>query len=87
MRTINEDGTVKNLLSLNSTMRRQDFPKFYRVNGAIYIQELNEDFGLYSVKYHVSDFGPDLCNTGGAGGLDLLLRGAVHHRLRLPADS
>lgn len=46
MRTINEDGTVKNLLSLNSTMRRQDFPKFYRVNGAIYIQELNEDFGL-----------------------------------------
>ena len=46
MRTLNEDGTVKNLLSLNSTMRRQDFPKFYRVNGAIYIQELNDKFGL-----------------------------------------
>ena len=45
MRTINEDGTVKNLLSLNSTMRRQDFPKpFYKVDGAIYIQKLDKDF-------------------------------------------
>ena len=46
MRTINEDGTVHNLLHMNSTMRRQDFPKFYRVDGAIYIQKLDEEFGL-----------------------------------------
>ena len=46
MRTINEDGTVHNLLNVNSTMRRQDFPKFYRVDGAIYIQKLDRDFGL-----------------------------------------
>lgn len=46
MRTLNEDGTVKNMLQLNSTMRRQDFPKFYRVDGAIYIQKLDEDFNL-----------------------------------------
>lgn len=46
MRTINEDGTVHNLLNVNSTMRRQDFPKFYRVDGAIYIQKLDKDFGL-----------------------------------------
>lgn len=43
---LNEDGTVKNMLQLNSTMRRQDFPKFYRVDGAIYIQKLDEDFNL-----------------------------------------
>lgn len=46
MRTINADGTVHNLLNVNSTMRRQDFPKFYRVDGAIYIQKLDKDFGL-----------------------------------------
>lgn len=46
MRILNEDGTVKNMLQLNSTMRRQDFPKFYRVDGAIYIQKLDEDFNL-----------------------------------------
>lgn len=46
VRTLNEDGTVKNMLQLNSTMRRQDFPKFYRVDGAIYIQKLDEDFNL-----------------------------------------
>ena len=27
MRTLNEDDTVENLLHMNSTMRRQDFPK------------------------------------------------------------
>ena len=46
MRTINEDGTVKNLLPINSTMRRQDFPKFYKVDGAIYIQKLDDEFNL-----------------------------------------
>lgn len=46
MRTLNEDGTVKNMLHLNSTMRRQDFPKFYRVDGAIYIQKLDDEFNL-----------------------------------------
>ena len=43
--------------------------------------------GEYSAEYHVSDSGPDLRDTGGAGGVDLLLRGAVHYRLRLPPDS
>lgn len=46
MRTINEDGTVKNLLPMSSTMRRQDFPKFYKVDGAIAIQKIDEDFNL-----------------------------------------
>ncbi len=46
MRTLNEDKTVKNLLHMNSTMRRQDFPKFYKVDGAIYIQKLDKDFNL-----------------------------------------
>lgn len=46
MRTLNEDGTVKNMLQINSTIRRQDFPKFYRVDGAIYIQKLDKEFNL-----------------------------------------
>ena len=46
MRTIDEEGIVKNLLHMNSTMRRQDFPKFYKVNGAIYIQKIDNEFNL-----------------------------------------
>lgn len=46
IRTLNEDGTVKNMLNISSTIRRQDFPKFYRVDGAIYIQKLDEEFNL-----------------------------------------
>lgn len=37
MRTLNEDGTLKSLLGLPSTVRRQDMPPVYRVNGAIYV--------------------------------------------------
>ena len=46
MRTINEDGIVKNLLPISSTMRRQDFPKFYKVDGAIAIQKIDEEFNI-----------------------------------------
>ena len=46
MRTLNEDKMVKNLLQMNSTMRRQDFPKFYKVDGAIAIQKIDEKFNL-----------------------------------------
>jgi CMP-N,N'-diacetyllegionaminic acid synthase len=44
MRTIGEDGKVKNLMEISSTVRRQDFPTFYKVNGAIYINKINENF-------------------------------------------
>lgn len=37
MRTLNSDGTLKSLLGLPSTVRRQDMPAVYRVNGAIYV--------------------------------------------------
>lgn len=46
IRSINKDGTLVNLLSQNSTCRRQDMPKYYKVNGCIYInkiEELNEN--------------------------------------------
>ena len=46
MRTITEDGKLKNLLNVGSTCRRQDMPRVYRVNGSIYINsvvELDED--------------------------------------------
>ena len=44
MRTLNTDGSLSNLLNKNSTMRRQDFPKVYKVDGAIYIQKIDENF-------------------------------------------
>lgn len=44
MRMIDENGHAINLLEGSSTKRRQDFQDFYKVNGAIYINKINEDF-------------------------------------------
>ncbi|BBF44962.1 N-acetylneuraminate cytidylyltransferase [Lachnospiraceae bacterium KM106-2] len=44
MRSINNDGTLQNLLSTSSTVRRQDFPDYYKVNGSIYLNRLDETF-------------------------------------------
>lgn len=49
MRKINEDGMMDNLLNLPSTIRRQDMPPIYKVNGSIYInlvEELNNSTSL-----------------------------------------
>ena len=37
---------IINLLNTSSTQRRQDFPDYYKVNGAIYVNKLNENFNL-----------------------------------------
>lgn len=44
MRTIDESGKLSRILSFNSTIRRQDFPKFYKVNGSIYINKIDKKF-------------------------------------------
>lgn len=37
IRAVNDDGTISRLLNVGSTVRRQDMPVYYRVNGCIYI--------------------------------------------------
>lgn len=44
MRTMATDGKLSKLLTISSTLRRQDFPKFYKVNGSIYINKLDKSF-------------------------------------------
>lgn len=40
VRTIGKKGKLEKLLSLNSTCRRQDMPKYYRVNGSLYVNNI-----------------------------------------------
>lgn len=42
IRSIATDGKLVNLLSQNSTCRRQDMPDYYKVNGCIYINKIDE---------------------------------------------
>lgn len=44
MKTIDENSEAKSLLGYRSDVRRQDFRKVYKVNGAIYINILNTNF-------------------------------------------
>ncbi len=37
-----ENGRLKTLLNLSSSFRRQDMPVYYRINGCIYINAINE---------------------------------------------
>ncbi|MBP3506700.1 MAG: acylneuraminate cytidylyltransferase family protein [Lachnospiraceae bacterium] len=55
MRTLGETGELKTILSCGSTVRRQDFPTVYKVNGSIYInqidEKLNKDTSLNDNQY------------------------------------
>lgn len=46
MRYFDQNGDMQKLLDVSSTVRRQDMPKYYHVNGVIYInaiEEINEN--------------------------------------------
>lgn len=42
MRTITEECILKPLLNVSSTVRRQDFMSYYRINGALYVNRIEE---------------------------------------------
>lgn len=42
IRSIDTEGCMHKLLEENSTCRRQDMPEYYRVNGSIYVNSLEE---------------------------------------------
>ncbi|NLY76513.1 MAG: acylneuraminate cytidylyltransferase family protein [Tissierellia bacterium] len=44
MKIIDENNETKSLLGCSSDVRRQDFQKVYKVNGAIYINKINNNF-------------------------------------------
>ena len=44
MRTMDADGNLKPLLHCSSTVRRQDFPAVYKVNGSVYMNLIDENF-------------------------------------------
>lgn len=41
IRSVDDNGNLQNLINVQSTVRRQDFPMFYRVNGCIYINAIS----------------------------------------------
>lgn len=47
MRTINQEGKLAKVLNIDSTIRRQDLPKFYKVNGMIYINKVSDIIANY----------------------------------------
>lgn len=54
IRTINKVGYLQNLLNEESTVRRQDLNRYYRVNGAIYINnvlKLDENTSLNDNRF------------------------------------
>lgn len=49
MRTIGSDGRLEKLLPVQSTIRRQDMPQYYKINGSIYVNlvsEINKDLSF-----------------------------------------
>ena len=42
MRTVDDEGRLRRLMDVSSTVRRQDMPMIYKVNGAIYINRIAE---------------------------------------------
>ena len=48
MRYMNAQGEMCKLLELNSTVRRQDMPDYYRVNGCVYVNPMSEVTGELS---------------------------------------
>lgn len=46
IRKLKDDSTVEKLLPTSSTVRRQEFPDYYKVNGAIYINKINANLNL-----------------------------------------
>ena len=63
IRTINDEGNVSSILGTNSTCRRQDMKEYYRVNGCIYINNLDEINGDTSFNDNPVGFKMDVSHS------------------------
>ena len=61
MREIDNQGKLKNLIDSNSTVRRQDFKQYYIVNGAIYINSVEDIVQEVSLNDNTIPFVMDEC--------------------------
>ncbi|MEK8199504.1 acylneuraminate cytidylyltransferase family protein [Lysinibacillus sp. FSL M8-0134] len=48
IRELNKDGSLKSIINVNSTIRRQELPNYYKVNGLIYINKIDENLNEYT---------------------------------------
>lgn len=56
IRSINDNGELSSLLNENSTVRRQDLSVYYRINGSIYINSIDEINELTSFNDNIFPF-------------------------------
>lgn len=84
IRKIGEEGKLENLLKVSSTVRRQEFSNYYKINGAIYVNKvtsLSSDTSLNDNEYpYIMDkyYDLDIDNFSDLEKFKLILQGKIN---------